>query len=243
MLVQRRMSLMGEALSHGILPGIALAYLFFGMCLPALGVGGTLAGLCIALLSYVVSQKTLLKEDATFSSFYLLALALGFFILSIKQSNAHIMHLMFGNILAVDGPSLLFVATTCSLTLVGFVLFYRPLVYDCFDSLFMQSIRVRVSWYNAVFMSVVVINLVAACQSLGTLMALGMMMIPAVTAKLLSQRLFTIFVLAIGLGVLSSYTGLLLSYHFNWPASPTIILVAGLWYVLALLRYFLKKQG
>jgi zinc/manganese transport system permease protein len=234
MLVQRRMSLMGEALSHGILPGIAVAYLFFGMSLPALGIGGTFAGLMIALFSYMVSKKTPLKEDASFSSFYLLALALGFFILSLKASNAHIMHLMFGNILAVDGASLVFVASTCSLTLVGFFLFYRPLVYDCFDALFMQSVRVPVSWYNAAFISMVVINLVAACQSLGTLMALGMMMIPAVTAKLLSSRLFSIFLMAISLGIFSSYGGLLLSFYLNWPASPTIILLAGVCYGMAL---------
>lgn len=236
MLVQRRMSLMGEALSHGVLPGIALAYFFFGMNSLAFGVGGTLAGLLIALLSYAVSQKTALKEDATFSSFYLIALALGFFILSMKGTNAHIMHLLFGNILAVDANGLMFVSITSTATLLVFALFYRPLVYDCFDPLFMQSLQVKVSYYNALFLGLIVVNLVAACQSLGTLMALGLMIIPAVTAKLLSNQLLRIFQWALLIGVFSSYGGLLISYHCNWPASPTIILMAGLIYGVVLGR-------
>lgn len=230
-LIQRRMSLMGEALSHGILPGIAIAYIFLGMWLPGLTIGGMIAGLTISLISGLTSRKTILKEDASFSSFYIIAFSLGVLLLSIKGGNMHLMHLLFGNVLGVNSSSLLFIAATSSLTLVLFMVIYRPLVYDCFDSLFMQSVGVKSNLYHNIFLGLVVCNLVAACQALGTLMALGIMIVPAATARLLSNRLFIIFLFSIFLAVVASYVGLILSYYFNWPSGPTIILVAGIIYI------------
>lgn len=240
-LIQRRMSLMGEALSHGILPGIAIAYLLFGMWLPGLSIGGILAGLLISFLSNIVTRKTILNEDATFSSFYIIALALGVLILSLKEGNMNLLHLLFGNVLAVDSSTLLFISGVSSLTLLLIILLYRPLIYDCFDSLFMQSVGLNSAYYNIIFLSLIVCNLVAACQALGTLMALGIMMVPAVTARLLSKRLFPIFVISIVLAILSSYIGLLLSYYLNWPSGPTIILVAGSAYLIAMIYHFTKQ--
>jgi zinc/manganese transport system permease protein len=240
-LIQRRMSLMGEALSHGILPGIAIAYLLFGMWLPGLSVGGIIAGLIISFLSNFVTRRTILNEDATFSSFYIIALAAGVLILSLKDGNMNLLHLLFGNVLAVDTNSLLFISGISSLTLLLITLLYRPLIYSCFDPLFMQSVGLKNGSYNIIFLSLVVCNLVAACQALGTLMALGIMMVPAVTARLLSKRLFPIFIISILLAIFSSYVGLLLSYYLNWPSGPTIILAAGLGYLIAMIYSFINK--
>ncbi|MBY0281734.1 MAG: metal ABC transporter permease [Alphaproteobacteria bacterium] len=240
-LIQRRMSLMGEALSHGILPGIAISYLLFGMWLPGLSIGGIAAGLIIAFLSNFATRKTILNEDATFSSFYIIALASGVLILSLKGGNMNLLHLLFGNVLAVDSSSLLFISGTSSLTLTLVILLYRPIIYDCFDPLFMQSVGLKSIYYNVVFLSLIVCNLVAACQTLGTLMALGIMMLPAITARLLSKRLFPIFIISIVLAISSSYIGLLMSYYLNWPSGPTIILVAGVGYFIAMIYSFIKK--
>ncbi len=236
LLMQRRLSLVGEALSHGTLPGIALAYLVGGIWLPGLTLGGAIAGLLIAVLSHFIAQKTVLQEDASFSGLYMIFLALGVLILSLKEGSIRLVHLLFGNVLAVDTSSLLFMAVVSSLTLLVLVLLYRPLIYECFDPCFMRSLGVSSAVYNAVFLTLVVINLVAAYQALGTLMALGIMMIPAVTARLLSQRLTNIFLISIGLSLLASYCGLILSYYFNWPSGPTIILSAGFFYGLAILK-------
>lgn len=234
LLVQRRMSLMGEALSHGTLPGIAIAYLIGGMWLPALTMGGALAGLAVAFISHLISRKTVLKEDAAFSSLYIGALALGILILSLKEGSIRLMHLLFGNVLAVDAASLVFMAIISTLSLIILAVIYRPLIYDCFDPLFMRSLKFPTHFYNFIFLTLVVGNLVASYQALGTLMALGIMIIPAVTARLLSKHLTSIFIMSIILALSASYLGLLLSYHFNWPSGPTIILVASVFYLVGI---------
>ena len=241
-LIQRRMSLMGEALSHGILPGIAIAYLAVGMWLPGLSVGGILAGLTIAFLSNLAARKTILNEDASFSSFYIIALAIGVLILSTQGGNMNLLHLLFGNVLAVDSGSLIFISVISTFSLILLFLLYRPLIYDCFDPLFMKSLGLKSSLYNAIFLTLVVCNLVAACQALGTLMALGMMMVPAVTARLLLKRLFPMIIVSTLLAIFSSYVGLLLSYYLNWPSGPTIILVAGTLYAMSLVKVLLKAH-
>lgn len=242
-LIQRRMSLMGEALSHGILPGIAVAYLLVGMWLPGLSVGGIMAGLIIAFLSNMAARKTILNEDASFSSFYIIALAIGVLILSTQGGNMNLLHLLFGNVLAVDTSALLFISIISLSSLILLFLLYRPLIYDCFDPLFMKSLGLKSSFYNAVFLALVVCNLVAACQALGTLMALGIMMVPAVTARLLHKRLLPMIITSTLIAILSSYVGLLLSYYLNWPSGPTIILVAGGFYGIVLSGIFLKSHA
>lgn len=239
-LIQRRMSLMGEALSHGILPGIAIAYLIVGMWLPGLSIGGILAGLTIAYLSNMAARKTVLNEDASFSSFYIIALAIGVLILSTQGGNMNLVHLLFGNVLSVDSDALIFISGISTISLILLFLLYRPLIYDCFDPLFMKSLGLKSSLYSTIFLALVVCNLVAACQALGTLMALGMMMVPAVTARLLCKRLFPMIVVSTLLAIFSSYVGLLLSYYLNWPSGPTIILVAGILYGISLIKVFLK---
>lgn len=241
LLIQRRMSLMGEALSHGTLPGIAIAYLLWGAWLPALTMGGAIAGLLVAFFSHFISRKTILKEDATFSSFYIIALALGILILSLKEGSIRLVHLLFGNVLAVDAESLIFMAIISTASLVILAIIYRPLIYDCFDPLFMRSLRLPTHFYNFIFLTLIVGNLVASYQALGTLMALGVMMIPAVTARLMSKRLAAIFLSSIVIALCSSYFGLLFSYHFNWPSGPTIILVAGGFYLIVT-AYVLTKS-
>lgn len=240
-LLHRRMSLMGEALSHGILPGIALAYIFFGFSFLLLGIGGVLAGLLVAFLSYTISQKTCIPEDASFSSLYLLSLSLGILILFLFGGDLHIMHLLFGNILAIDHSSFVFIVLTSTITFFTLIIFIRPFIYDCFDPTYMRSLRQPTTLYNGLFLGIVVLNLVAACQTLGTLMALGLMMIPAVTATLLTKRIFSAMIFSSLTGIISSFLGLLLSYYKNWPSGPMIVIVSGIFYMSALFFVGFKK--
>ena len=105
----RRMSLIGDALSHAVLPGAAIGYLISGLSLVAMGVGGLIAGLAVALLSGAVSRYTPLKEDASFAGFYLGSLALGVTLVSLRGSSVDLLHVLFGSLLAVDNPALLLV--------------------------------------------------------------------------------------------------------------------------------------
>ena len=249
LLVLRRMSLIGDALSHAILPGIGLGYFLFGLWLPGLTLGGLCAGLLVAILGGITAKKTILPEDASFTGFYLISLALGVFILSIKSGGLNLMHFLFGNVLAVDQSALLFIAISCSLTLFILAIIYRPLIYECFDPLYLRLIEKQGSKWKGnlfliLFLVTVVLTLLAACQALGTLMALGIVMLPAITARLWVTQVWSLGLLASGIAILSSYLGLILSYHYNYPTGPTITLVMGGFYMGSLLFFVCgKKKG
>lgn len=241
LLVLRRMSLMGDALSHAILPGIAIAYLFAGFSLPILGIGGAIAGLAVAMLGSAIARKTILHEDASFTGFYIIALALGVLILSVKGGNMRLMHLLFGSVLGVDETSLLFIAITTTISLVTLAAIYRPLVYECFDPIFVKMMGINGRLYEQIYMVIIVINLVAACQALGTMMALGIMMLPAVTARLWAHQVWSLFLVSTCLALLSGYLGLVLSNVYDLPSGPTIILVAGSFYLISLIKISCTK--
>lgn len=234
LLVLRRMSLMGDALSHAILPGAAIGFLIGGLSLPAMGLGGFVVGFIVASLSGVISRFTILNEDASFAGFYLISLALGVLIISTQGSQVDLMHILFGTILSVDDTSLFMVAGITTFTLCILAIIYRPLLIECFDPGFLRVIGGWGGMYHFLFLVLVALNLVAAFQALGTLMALGMMMLPAVSSRLWARHVWSLFLFSSFFAVLSGYFGLLLSYHLEWPSGPSIILIAGLIYGVSL---------
>ncbi len=235
LLTLRRMSLMGDALSHAVLPGAAIGFLMAGFSLTAMSLGGFTAGLAVALLAGLVTRLTEQREDASFAAFYLISLALGVLIVSTRGSSVDLLHVLFGTILAVDDASLLLVAGIASLTLLTLALIYRPLIVECFDPGFLQSVQGRGTTYHLAFLILVVLNLVAGFQALGTLMAVGLMMLPAAAARFWAQEVWSMVAVAAGIAVLSGYLGLLWSYHHDLPSGPAIILTAGLIYLLSLI--------
>lgn len=234
-LVMRRMSLMGDALSHAVLPGAAIGFIFAGLSLPAMGLGGFVAGISVALIAGLVSRFTSVREDASFAAFYLLALSVGVLLVSKYGSNVDLIHILFGTVLAVDDAALLLVASIASLTLLTLAVIYRPLLLESYDPAFLQSVGASGGAYHLIFLVLVVLNLVAGFQALGTLMAVGLMMLPAITARLWAQSVGGMLLTAITLALSSGLGGLLCSYHFDLPSGPAIILFAGSLYVLSLL--------
>jgi zinc/manganese transport system permease protein len=234
-LLLRRMSLMGDAMSHAILPGAALGYLAFGLSLGAMTLGGILAGLLVALLAGVVARSSVLREDASLAAFYLLSLAAGVMIVSLKGRNLDLLHVLFGSVLALDDGSLLLIAGIASLTLVLLAVMLRPLVVECFDPSFLGGVSRWSPVVHYSFLVLVVLNLVSGFHALGTLMAVGIMILPAAAARLWVRRLGPMLGLASGLAFASGAGGLLISFHADVPAGPAIILVAGVFYFAALL--------
>jgi zinc/manganese transport system permease protein len=173
-LVIRRMSLMGDALSHAVLPGAALGFILGGLSLPAMSLGGAGAGLVVALLSGLVTRLTPLREDASFAAFYLISLALGVLLVSTHGSNVDLLHLLFGSILAIDNAALVLIGSVASMSLLSLAVIYRPLVVECFDPGFLRAVGGRGGLVHTVFLALVVLNLVAGFQALGTLMAVGL---------------------------------------------------------------------
>jgi zinc/manganese transport system permease protein len=251
LLILRRMSLMGEAMAHAVLPGIALGFLVAGLSVPAMGIGGMLAGLVVAALVGLATRHSQLKEDANLAAFYLIALALGVMLVSLHGTSVDLVHLLFGTVLAVDDVSLRFIASTTSLTLFVFGLFYRPIMTEAFDPIFMGTLRQHGTIYHLMFLMLVVINLVASFQALGTLMAVGLMMLPAAAARFWAHEFIGIAAVAVGIGMAASAIGLLISFQINVPSGAAIILTAGVIYIVSMLggplgsvraRYFTTRH-
>jgi zinc/manganese transport system permease protein len=235
LLLLRRMSLIGDAMSHAVLPGAAIGFLIAGLSLPAMGLGGIVAGLSVALLSGLVSRTTDLREDASFAGFYLTSLAAGVLIVSLRGSNIDLLHVLFGTILAIDSQALYVVGAIASTTVIILAIVYRPLVAECFDPGFMRAVRGHGSLYHLLFLFLVVINLVAGFQALGTLMAVGLMMLPAAAARLWATTLPVLAAMSSVIGFASGFIGLIASYHLGIASGPSIVLVASIFYVFSVL--------
>ena len=232
-LVIRRMSLMGDALSHAVLPGAALGFITAGLSLPAMSFGGVVAGLVVALLSGLVTRLTPLREDASFAGFYLISLALGVLLVSIHGSNVDLLRLLFGSILAVDDAALILIGGIATASLLLLAVIYRPLVVECFDPGFLRAVGGHGGLVHTLFLALVVFNLVAGFQALDTLMAVGLMMLPAAAARFWVRELWSLSAASGALALGSGFVGLLLSYHLDLPSGPAIVLVAGLGYIFS----------
>lgn len=232
-LVLRRMSLMGDAMSHAILPGVAAGFLLSGLSLWAMLLGGLMTGLLVALLAGVVARLTPLREDASFAAFYLISLGLGVLLVSMRGSNMDLLHVLFGTVLGLDDAALLLMTSVASVTLLAMAMWYRVLVAECLDAGFLRACGGRGTLAHMVFLIMVVVNLVAGFQVLGTLMVVGMMMLPAAAARFWLSTVAGQIVLAAVIGIGSGTSGLLVSYYYNLPASPAIILAAGLAYLIS----------
>ena len=234
-LMLRRMSLVGDAMAHAILPGAAVGFLVSGLNLFAMLMGGLAAGFLVAILAGVVSRSTGLKEDASLATFYLASLALGVTIVSLKGTNIDLLHVLFGNILAMDDQALLVVACNATITLLALAVIYRPLVIESVDPLFLRTVSRAGTPAHLAFLALVVINLVSGFQALGTLLSVGLMILPAGIAKFWSRDISGMICIAVASAMISGYAGLVLSFQTRIPSGPAIILVAAGLYVASVL--------
>ena len=235
LLMLRRMSLAGDAMSHAILPGAAIGYLIAGLSLPAMSLGGLLVGLTVAVLAGGISRHSVIKEDASLATFYLLSLSSGVLIISLRGSSVDLLHVLFGSVLALDDATLLLLASFASLSMVVLALGLRLFALECYDPAFLARISRLAPLAHYGFLILLVLNLVAGFHALGTLMAVGIMILPAVTARLWVCNLGPLLLIASATAFLGSLTGLLISYYANLPAGPAIILTLGAGYLLSLL--------
>jgi len=233
-LMLRRMSLIGDAMAHAILPGAAVGFLLAGLSLFAMAGGGLAAGFLIAIGAGLISRSTPLKEDASLAAFFLISLALGVTIVSLKGNNIDLMHFLFGSVLAIDRAALLLILGITSVSLIVLALIWRPLVLECVDPGFLRTVSRAGGPAHVAFLGLVVLNLVGGFQALGTLLAVGIMMLPAITSRFWARDVTGMMAVAVIGAAISGYAGLLLSYHANLPSGPAIILVAGFIYLLSI---------
>jgi zinc/manganese transport system permease protein len=235
LLMLRRMSLVGDALSHAVLPGAAVGFLLAGLSLWAMGLGGLIAGLTVALLSGLVTRGTSLREDASFAGSYLASLALGVLIVSTHGSNIDLLHVLFGTILAIDANALHLMGGIASVSALTLAVIYRPLIMECFDPGFLRAVGGRGSLYHLLFLMLVVLNLVAGFEALGTLMAVGLMMLPALAARFWARSVPGMMGAASLFALAAGFIGLIASYRWSAPSGPAIVLTASVFYGLSLI--------
>jgi zinc/manganese transport system permease protein len=232
-LMLRRMSLIGDAMSHAILPGVAIGFLAAGLNVLAMTLGGLVAGLLIALLAGAVSRATALQEDASLAVFLLVSLAFGVVIVTVDGIDIErLMTFLFGEVAAkMSAEKLLVIAVNATISLLALALIYRPLVLGCVDPGFLRSVSRSDGIAHLTFLAVLVLNLINAFHALGTLLGVGIIIIPAATARFWTRDISTMIVLATAIALISGWAGLLFAFHLKIPSGPAVTLVAGVLYV------------
>ena len=223
-IILRGMSLMGDAISHAVLPGVALSFIlginFF--------IGAIAFGLLASILITYIKSNSIIKSDTaigiTFSSF----LALGVILIGIAKSSTDLFHILFGNILAVQDQDMWITIGVGVAVLLAICLLFRPLLLTSFDPVLAQSMGVRVKLYHYLLMVLLTLVSVTAMQSVGTILIVAMLVTPAATAYLWSMML-----LSSGLGALASILGLFIGYSFNIAVGSCIVLTSAVFFLIS----------
>lgn len=169
------------------------------------------------------------------AAFYLISLALGVMIVSLRGSSVDLMHVLFGSVLALTQESLLMIAGIAAVSLATLTIIWRALVAECLDPGFLRSVSGWGPVVHFAYLALVVLNLVAGFQALGTLLSVGLMILPAAAARFWVRRVLSLCVLAIAIGAGSVVVGLLISFHAAIASGPAVILAAGVVYLVSLL--------
>ena len=233
-LMLRRMSLAGDAISHAILPGAAIGYLVAGLSLGAMTLGGLIAGIAVALAAGGVARHSVIKEDTSLATFYLMSLSAGVLIISMRGSNVDLLHVLFGSVLALDDDALLLLGSFASCSIVAIALGLRLIVLECCDPTHLARISRLSPLAHYGFMVLVVLNLIGGFHALGTLMAVGIMILPSAAARFWVDHIVPLILVAVLIAFTGSLCGLLLSYYVNLPAGPAIVLTLGGLYLLSM---------
>jgi len=223
-IILRGMSMMGDAISHAVLPGVAVAYMLGINVL----IGASVFGLLAAGLIGFVASHSKLKTDTSigivFSAFY----ALGFILISMAESATNLHHILFGNILAVSDTDIMTTAVVLGLVILFVVFFYKELLVTSFDATFARTYGLKVQLLHYALMLVLTLVTVSALQTVGIILVVAMLITPAATAFLWTDKLGTMLVLAATIGAVASVVGLYFSYSLNWASGPAIVLIAAI---------------
>ena len=233
-LMLRRMSLAADAISHAILPGAAAAYLLAGLSASAMTLGGLAAGIVVVLFATTVSRNSITHEDTSFAVFYLISLSLGVLLISVRGNNIDLLHILFGNVLALDNTALFLLAGFASFSIIALAVGLRLLVFECCDPAYLNRLSPLASLAHHGFMVLVVINLVGGFHALGTLMAVGIMILPSATARFWVNSIPALLATAVVFAFFGSVCGLLVSFYTDFPASPAIVLTHGVLYLFSM---------
>ena len=236
-IILRGMSLMGDAISHAVLPGVAISFIlginFF--------IGAIVFGILASTIITYIKSNSIIKSDTaigiTFSSF----LALGIILIGVANSSTDLFHILFGNILAVQDLDMWITIAVALLVLTTITIFFRPLLLTSFDPILAKSIGVKVTFYHYLLMVILTLVAVTAMQSVGTILIVALLITPAATAYLYANSLKTMILLSSGFGALASVLGLFIGYSFNIAAGSSIVLTSALLFLISF--FIVPKQS
>jgi zinc/manganese transport system permease protein len=233
LLLLRRMGLVGDVLSHAVMPGAAVAFALAGSALAVLSIGGLVTGIAVVVLMILGTRFSAQREDASLASFYFASIGVGVLIVSLRGTNLDLMHVLLGTVLAIDLPALILIVAIASIVVAVLALIFRPIAVQSFDPAFLRTMGGGDSAYRATFLVLVVLDLVAGFQAFGTLLAGVPLLLPAAAARCWAQRIAPLVGLSIAFGMASGYAGLLASYHLNIPSGPAIACAAAIVYAVS----------
>lgn len=232
-LVVRRMALLGDAISHSLLPGLAIAFIVGAN----LYLGAFVAELLSAVIISCIHTRSPIKEDAAMGIVFSAFFALGVTLITVvqKSNKIDLNHFLFGNILGVTQSEVRDTAIIAVLVLLAIVLFYKELLFFSFDPLGAQATGLPTNWFDTGLMILFALTVVASMKAVGVILVLSLLITPAATAYLLVPRLHQMMLVGGAIGTVSSLSGMYFSYYYNLPSGAAIVLVASVLFFLALL--------
>ncbi|MEQ9355978.1 MAG: metal ABC transporter permease [Coleofasciculus chthonoplastes F3-SA18-01] len=238
-LMVQRLALLGDAISHSVLPGLAIAYIV-GV---DIFLGAFLAGIVSTIVITWIRTRSQIKEDAAMGIVFSAFFALGITLITViqKDNKIDLNHFLFGNILSVTGEEVMNTAIITAIVLAIVLLLYKELMYYTFDPIGAKAAGLPTNLLNFGLMILIALTIVASLKAVGVILVLAMLITPGATAYLLVTRLHQMMLLGSGIGVVASISGMYLSYFFNLPSGPAIVLVTFGFFILAFL--FSPSQG
>jgi len=232
-LMVQRLALLGDAIGHSVLPGLAIAF----MLGTNIFVGAFIAGVVSTRAIAWIRTRSPIKEDAAMGIVFSAFFALGITLITLiqKDNKIDLNHFLFGNILGVTIEEVRDTAIIAAIVLLVVFLLYKQLLFYTFDPLGAQAAGLPVNLLNFGLMVLIALTIVASMKAVGVILVLSLLITPGATAYLLVKRLHQVMILGAGIGIFSSISGMYLSYFFNLPSGPAIVLVASGLFLLALL--------
>lgn len=238
-LMVQRLALLGDAISHSVLPGLAIAFMIGA----DIFVGAFIAGVLSTVVITLIRTRSPIKEDAAMGIVFSAFFALGITLITIiqKDNKIDLNHFLFGNILGVTFDEVRNTAIISAIVVTVVVLLYKELLFYTFDPLGAQAAGLPVNLLNFGLMVLIALTIVASLTAVGVILVLALLITPGATAYLLVKRLNQMMILGAVIGIVASISGMYISYFFNLPSGPAIVLVASAFFTLALL--FSPSQG
>lgn len=230
-LVLKGWSLMGDAISHAVLPGIVVAYM---LSIP-LAIGAFVAGLGCALTSGYLKDNSRIKEDAVLGIVFSGMFAIGLVLLTKVQTDIHLLHILFGNMLGVSWSDIYETLAIAALTLLVIGLKYKDLVLYCFDPSHAQAIGLPVKalhFGSLIFLS---LTIIAALKSAGIILVIAMLIAPGAIAYLLTNRFEKMMMIAVAVSLISCWLGTVISFHLDVATAPLIVVIQAAVFLATLL--------